>query len=205
MLRQDNFRHYKLRLWSSTKKWIDMGWANISGEFCFLLRRDFFNSRVTLWTFLSRYVWALCGTGLWLDVAWFSSFSYAAPCLQQELGFSDKEFGNIFSAFTGGLMAGAAGWGLLVDIMGTWEGFILGVSLSHMFALGRRLAFLGTCLVAGVFGICLGALSTYASILALVALIGLGVGGNLPVDSTSKRVTRSCIFSFPPPLIIPPS
>ena len=70
----------------------------------------------------------------------------------------------------------------------------MGVSLSHMFNIGRRLAFLGTCLIAGIFGICLGALSTYASMLAFVALIGLGVGGNLPVDSTSKRATRSCIL-----------
>lgn len=59
------------------------------------------------------------------------------------------------------------------------------------------MAFLGTCLVAGVFGICLGALSSYPSILVFVAFTGFGVGGNVPIDTTSKRVTRSCIFSFP--------
>ena len=55
-----------------------------------------------------------------------------------------------------------------------------------MFDIGRRVAFLGTCLISGVFGICLGALSSYPSILVFVAFIGLGVGGNLPVDSTSE-------------------
>ena len=73
----------------------------------------------------------------------------------------------------------------------------LGVSFSDVFCIGRRLAFLSTCLIAGIFGICLGALSTYASILVLIVFIGFGVGGNIPTDATSKRATRSCIFSSP--------
>ena len=76
----------------------------------------------------------------------------------------------------------------------------LRVLLSDMFGIGRRLAFLGTCLIAGIFGICLGALSSYASILVFVTFIGFGVGGNLPIDSTSKRAFRSCIFRPPPSL-----
>ena len=71
------------------------------------------------------------------------------------------------------------------------EGSRLGVSLSDMFGIGRRLAFLSTCLIAGIFGICLGALSSYAGILAFIAFIGFGVGGNVPTDSTSKPATRS--------------
>ena len=74
----------------------------------------------------------------------------------------------------------------------------LGVSLSHMLGIGRRLAFLGTCLIAGIFGICIGALSSYASILVFVVFIGFGVGGNIPIDSTSKRAFRFCIFRPPP-------
>ena len=67
---------------------------------------------------LSRCVWAICGTGFWLNVSWYASLTYAAPSMQREFGYSDKEYGNIFSAFSAGLMAGAAVWGILVDITG---------------------------------------------------------------------------------------
>jgi hypothetical protein len=68
---------------------------------------------------LSRCIWAICGTGFWLDVTWFAIFSYAAPSMQRELGYSDEEYGNLFSSFSAGsIMAGAAVWGILVDIMG---------------------------------------------------------------------------------------
>ena len=118
--------------------------------------------------------------------------------MQRELGYSDKEYGNIFSSFSAGMMIGAAVWGLLVDIFGELR--ILYRSMgSKMSGIGRRVAFLGTCLTAGVFGICLGALSSYPSILVFVAFTGFGVGGNLPVDSTSE-CPQYHIFS---PLIIP--
>lgn len=68
---------------------------------------------------LSRCIWAICGTGLWLDVMWFAILSYGAPSMQRELGYSDNEYGNLFSSFSAGSMAGAAAWGILVDIMGT--------------------------------------------------------------------------------------
>ena len=71
---------------------------------------------------VARCVWAICGTGLWLDVMWFVSFSFAAPSMQRELGYSDKDYGNIFSSFSAGLMAGAVVWGLLVDVLGTLGG-----------------------------------------------------------------------------------
>ena len=71
---------------------------------------------------LSRCVWAICGSGFWLDVMWFAIFSYAAPSMQREFGYSDKEYGNLFSSFSAGLMAGAVVWGLLVDILGTSGG-----------------------------------------------------------------------------------
>ena len=71
---------------------------------------------------LTRCVWAICGTGLWVDIMWFAIFSYAAPSMQREFGYSDKEYGNLFSSYTAGLMAGAAVWGILVDITGTLGG-----------------------------------------------------------------------------------
>jgi hypothetical protein len=61
---------------------------------------------------------------------------------------------------------------------------------------GRRPAFLGTALIAGIFGICLGALSSFHSVLVVVAFIGFGIGGNIPIDTTSKPVTCSLSFSI---------
>ena len=63
-------------------------------------------------------MWAICGTGLCLDVMWTMSFSYAAPSIQREFGYSDREYGNLFSCFYVGLMVGAVVWGGLVDVVG---------------------------------------------------------------------------------------
>lgn len=121
---------------------------------------------------------------------WAVSISYAAPNMQRELGYSDKEYGNIFSAFYAGMMSGAVIWGGLVDVMGRFSTPIdnqeYGPDIFVPPDIGRRTAFLGTLLVAGIFGICLGAGSSYSSILVLVAFTSFGAGGNIPVDSSSK-------------------
>ena len=49
------------------------------------------------------------------------------------------------------------------------------------------MAFLGTSLIAGVFGMCLGALSSYNGLLVVIAFAGFGIGGNIPIDSTSEH------------------
>ena len=48
--------------------------------------------------------------------------------------------------------------------------------------MGRRLAFNMTLFLAGVFGVAAGAAPTWISACALFAALGVGVGGNLPVD-----------------------
>jgi MFS family permease len=48
--------------------------------------------------------------------------------------------------------------------------------------MGRRLAFNMTLLIAGVFGIAAGAAPTWIGACGLFAALGVGVGGNLPVD-----------------------
>ena len=83
----------------------------------FVAYRDFQLKRLYC-ELLSRCIWAICGTGFWLNVTWYASFSYLAPSMQRELGYSDEEYGNLFSAFFAGAMAGAAVWGILVDIVG---------------------------------------------------------------------------------------
>ncbi|CZT09145.1 related to 4-hydroxybenzoate transporter [Rhynchosporium agropyri] len=112
------------------------------------------------------YIWSLCGLGYFLDLLWAQAFGLIASPLKQELGFSDGELGNIFTAFSSGLCAGAFVWGILVDII------------------GRRWAFNGTVLISGIFGLCLGAPSTYNGILVLTAFNGFGIGGNIPIDTT---------------------
>ena len=39
-------------------------------------------------------------------------------------------------------------------------------------------------MIAAVFGLCLGAPSTYNGVLVLAAFTGFGVGGNIPIDTT---------------------
>ena len=48
--------------------------------------------------------------------------------------------------------------------------------------IGRRLAFNLTLLIAAVFGISAGFAPNFITIAALIAMLGVGTGGNLPVD-----------------------
>ncbi|RDW88842.1 hypothetical protein BP6252_00874 [Coleophoma cylindrospora] len=112
------------------------------------------------------YIWSLCGLGYFLDLLWAQAFGLVASPLQQELGFSDGQLGNIFTAFSSGLCAGAFIWGFLVDII------------------GRRWAFNGTVFTTCIFGLCLGVPDTYSAILVLTAFTGFGIGGNIPIDTT---------------------
>ena len=50
--------------------------------------------------------------------------------------------------------------------------------------IGRRYAFNLTVLIASIFGLCLAAPSSYDGVLVLTALVGFGVGGNIPIDTT---------------------
>lgn len=63
-----------------------------------------------------------------------------------------------------GLIIGAAFWGLGADLM------------------GRRLAFNLTLLIAAVFGLAAGGGPNFVGTASMVACIGVGTGGNLPVD-----------------------
>ncbi|KAL8805288.1 MAG: hypothetical protein Q9182_002056 [Xanthomendoza sp. 2 TL-2023] len=112
------------------------------------------------------YIFFLCGMGYMIDLLYAQAFGLVVPALQQELGFSTEDSGDIFSSFNAGLCAGAFVWGVLVDII------------------GRQYAFNLTVLITSVFGLCLGAPSNYNGILVLTAFVGFGVGGNIPIDTT---------------------
>ncbi|KAF8153781.1 major facilitator superfamily domain-containing protein [Crassisporium funariophilum] len=68
-------------------------------------------------------------------------------------------------AANAGLLVGALFWGLGCDI---W---------------GRRWCFNITLLMAGVFGLAAGGSPNFVALASLLAVMGVGVGGNLPVDS----------------------
>ncbi|KAL8970559.1 MAG: hypothetical protein Q9183_001463 [Haloplaca sp. 2 TL-2023] len=112
------------------------------------------------------YIFFLCGLGYMIDLMYAQAFGLVEPAMEQELGFSTADGGNLFSSFNAGLCAGAFVWGVLVDII------------------GRQYAFNLTVFIASVFGLCLGAPSSYDAILVLTAFVGFGVGGNIPIDTT---------------------
>lgn len=70
---------------------------------------------------MGRYqwmIWGLCGFGYLLDLLWAQAFGLALSPLQQELGFGNDRSGNISTAFSSGLTAGAFFWGALSDVVG---------------------------------------------------------------------------------------
>ncbi|KIY49468.1 MFS general substrate transporter [Fistulina hepatica ATCC 64428] len=63
-----------------------------------------------------------------------------------------------------GLLVGAMFWGFGCDVFGTW-------------------AFNLTLLIAGVFGLAAGGSPNFVTLASLLAVVGVGVGGNMPVDA----------------------
>ncbi|KAK8854803.1 hypothetical protein IAR55_003542 [Kwoniella newhampshirensis] len=118
---------------------------------------------------MGRYQWCiffLCGFGYFLDLCWAQAFGLVASAIQQEMGITDARISDLSASFNSGLMIGAFTWGMLVDI------------------LGRRWCFNLTCAISTVFGFLFSAPSSYGAICFLAAMIGLGVGGNVPIDAT---------------------
>lgn len=112
------------------------------------------------------YIFCLCGFGFFLDLMWAHGFSIIAASLQQEFGLKDSQVTNLFTSFAVGLTSGAFFWGLLVDMI------------------GRKWCFNLTCLISSTFGLILPVFGNFDLIVFFTALIGTGVGGNIPVDAT---------------------
>ncbi|GAA5970245.1 hypothetical protein JCM11641_001635 [Rhodosporidiobolus odoratus] len=135
---------------------------------------------------LGRY--QLCGFGYFLDLAWAKIFGLVLGQLKQELGVPNSRVGDISTCFSAGMTVGAFFWGLAVDVI------------------GRRWAFNLSCLVASVFGLLFAAPSNYAALCFFSFMIGIGVGGNIPIDAlitleflpTNRRFLLCALSTFQP-------
>ncbi|KAI0156803.1 sugar transporter [Xylariaceae sp. FL1272] len=116
---------------------------------------------------MGRYNWhlfILCGFGWFADNLWMQGVSLTLPSLSEEFGVSEKHVRYTTSSLYVGLSIGSALWGLGADIM------------------GRRIAFNLTLLITSIFGTLAAAAPNWTSVCVAFALMGTGVGGNLPVD-----------------------
>ncbi|KAF4630613.1 hypothetical protein G7Y89_g7526 [Cudoniella acicularis] len=116
---------------------------------------------------MGRYNWnlfILCGFGWFADNLWLQGIAMILPSLSAEFGISETEVRYTTCALFLGLCLGAFVWGIGSDII------------------GRRLAFNVTLALAGIFGIAAGAAPNWIGACGLFAALGVGVGGNLPVD-----------------------
>lgn len=86
------------------------------------------------------------------------------PSLSAEFGVSEKEVRYTTSYLFLGLCFGSFTWGIGSDV------------------LGRRIAFNVTLLITSLFGILASFAATWPAVCLCFALLGFGVGGNLPVD-----------------------
>ncbi|KAI9753046.1 MAG: hypothetical protein M1815_000145 [Lichina confinis] len=116
---------------------------------------------------MGRYNWALfvlCGFGWFADNFWLQGVALTLPSIAEEFGISDTKVRYTTCAVFTGLCVGASFWGVASDII------------------GRRVAFNSTLFLAGVFGTAVGGAQTWVAVCCLYALMGVGIGGNLPVD-----------------------
>ncbi|KAG8212865.1 MFS general substrate transporter [Butyriboletus roseoflavus] len=112
-----------------------------------------------------RYQWqlfVLCGLGWMADNLWLQGLAVVLPQVEQELNPSRIEYA-VLAEFSG-MIIGATTWGVLADII------------------GRKVSFNATLFLAGIFGIAAGGGLNFVSFSSLIACMGFGVGGNLPVD-----------------------
>ncbi|KAG5650791.1 hypothetical protein H0H81_011042 [Sphagnurus paluster] len=104
----------------------------------------------------------LTGLGWMADNVWLQGVAVVLGQVQQELLPVRVEFATL--ALYAGLILGAIFWGVMADLI------------------GRKLSFNITLFLAGVFGIGAGGANNFVTFASLVACLGFGVGGNLPVD-----------------------
>ncbi|KAL4804061.1 major facilitator superfamily domain-containing protein [Aspergillus unguis] len=117
---------------------------------------------------MGRYQWGLfvlCGFGWIADNLWLQGVALTLTPLSMEFGVTENESRFATCALFVGLIVGASFWGIASDII------------------GRRPAFNCTLFLCGAFGLAAGGGPNWVGTCALYSCLGLGVGGNLPVDA----------------------
>jgi MFS family permease len=149
-----------------------MGWEDTIGSYSYYVDLDGLrtsNSPLIYQCFLNN--WILIFYSLRLQ-----GIAVVLPSLQAKFGVSETHVRYTTCALFTGLCVGAGFWGIGSDII------------------GRRLAFNLTLLIAGVFGIAAGAAPSWIDACGLFAALGVGAGGNLPVD---VGIVREIPFQIP--------
>ncbi|CAE6423053.1 unnamed protein product [Rhizoctonia solani] len=114
---------------------------------------------------MGRYQWELfllSGFGWMADNIWLQGVAIILPSIEREMQPDHIAFATL--SLYAGLIVGATTWGILADVI------------------GRRLSWNITLFLSGVFGIAAGASHNFVTLGSLVACLGFGIGGNLPVD-----------------------
>ncbi|EST05192.1 Major facilitator superfamily [Kalmanozyma brasiliensis GHG001] len=105
----------------------------------------------------------LSGWGWMADNLWLQGVAIILPQVSREFNIESNIRWMTFSLYMG-LILGAALWGIMADVI------------------GRRPSFNITLFIAGVFGIAAGGANSFVGLGGLLAGLGFGLGGNLPVD-----------------------
>jgi len=117
---------------------------------------------------MGRYQYELfftAGFGWYADNVWLQAVSILQPALAREF-VASPYVRHSTTALYAGLIVGAFFFGTSCDVV------------------GRRIAYNSTLLIGGVFGLLAGAAPNFVVFCVFIALAGMGVGGNLPVDGT---------------------
>ncbi|KAJ8062172.1 hypothetical protein OCU04_008728 [Sclerotinia nivalis] len=118
---------------------------------------------------MGRHQWhlfVLCGIGWAADNLWLQGVALILPSLSVNFEVSNQFVRYATLWFYVGLSLGAAGWGVGSDII------------------GRRLGFNSTLVITGIFALGLANASSFTTASIILAAVGFGVGGSLPVDGT---------------------
>ncbi|KAJ7665794.1 synaptic vesicle transporter SV2 [Mycena rosella] len=118
---------------------------------------------------MGRYQWELffsAGFSWFADNIWLQAIAILMPAIANQYNFPNYSSNIRMATFAlyCGLIVGATFWGMTCDVI------------------GRRTAWNATLFLSGVFGIAAGASPNFLTLCAMLACIGFGVGGNLPVD-----------------------
>ncbi|WFD17916.1 hypothetical protein MCAP1_000127 [Malassezia caprae] len=109
---------------------------------------------------------ARCGAGWAADNMWLQGVAIALPHVQRTWRMSDAWVGSLTSSLFAGMMLGAIAWGAYAD--------------RH----GRLFAYHRTLVVAAVGGSLLSLAPTWVAACVLAGLLGIGIGGSMPIDGT---------------------